>query len=787
MSVLEDVQGGAYRNKGAVKLLYTEIKDSTRQTKHAFDQVISRLGAVSSVLMTSPGFITADGQYMGLSNKFYVQLRQPSDYPRLVALAEAYNIEVLGKNRFMPLWFTLSCNKKSMLNPIDAANLFYESNLFDNAEPEFILHNLLNGKITDDTYYADQWYLNNAGQNGGVVGIDINAEPAWSVTMGDGVGIAILDQGLQLNHPDLQANILGSGYDAQTFTAGSIVRGDHGTAVAGIAGAVQNTIGVSGVAPEAQLISISANINGSTYQMLASGINWAVQNGADIINNSWGGGTPSPIFDAAITDALNDGRNNLGAIIVFSSGNNNSATSNYPANSNPLILNVGAIDRCGMRSGRTDIITEGTPCDPWCATCNPGSAFGPTLDVVAGGSIISTTDRLSNLGYNPFNTLLGDYANLDYTRFFGGTSAAAPQVAGVAALILSVNPNLTVQEVSKIIELTAQKVRSDVYTYATTTGRPNGTWNQFTGHGLVDACRAVHEAYVSTNPLTGPSTLCSSETYTLTNLPAGATITGWSASPSGAVTLSGSGNSRTVTRVGSYNGQVTITATLNTACGSVNITRDVFVGFPSIECLAYSNSIEPVDGDFLCPWEVGAVTYLCSTHPDNKIQIKTEAPHSQYELQIRSYPSLTVLHTQTVMSKQATLSYTPTVPGWYNIRVRAISHPCGIGPWYEDDIEYKNCYNPLGGRYDWKIYPNPASETLTVSMGSEAERVAVPDKSLLPPFSAVLYDTQGRQLRQGEGRDGAVQFDTRQLPEGTYFLHILHDGQVEKRQVVITH
>ena len=88
-------------------------------------------------------------------------------------------------------------------------------------------------------------------------------------------------------------------------------------------------------------------------------------------------------------------------IIVFASGNNNSATSNYPANSNPLILNVGAIDRCGIRSGRTDIITEASPCDPWCATCDPGSAFGNTLDIVAGGSTVSTADREGNAGYNP--------------------------------------------------------------------------------------------------------------------------------------------------------------------------------------------------------------------------------------------------------------------------------------------------------------------------------------------------------------------------------------------------
>jgi len=74
---------------------------------------------------------------------------------------------------------------------------------------------------------------------------------------------------------------------------------------------------------------------------------------------------------------------------------------------------------------------------------------------------------------------------------FGGTSDACPMVAGVAALILSVNPELTVLEVNNIIEQTAQKTRTDVYTYSTTSGRPNGTWNNKMGYGLVNAYEAV--------------------------------------------------------------------------------------------------------------------------------------------------------------------------------------------------------------------------------------------------------------------------------------------------------
>jgi len=104
---------------------------------------------------------------------------------------------------------------------------------------------------------------------------------------------------------------------------------------------------------------------------------------------------------------------------------------------------------------------------------------------VAGGTSITTADMQGGSGYNGYPT------NLDYTNSFGGTSSACPIVAGVAALVLGVNPNLTVQEVSDIIELSAQKIRTDMYAYQNTANRPNGTWNNELGYGLVDAYQAV--------------------------------------------------------------------------------------------------------------------------------------------------------------------------------------------------------------------------------------------------------------------------------------------------------
>ena len=137
-----------------------------------------------------------------------------------------------------------------------------------------------------------------------------------------------------------------------------------------------NNLQVVGVAPQSEIMSIShtLSITPNISEELANGINWAWQNGAHIINNSWGdqGGQffdqlHSTLLEDAISNALNNGRNGLGTVLVFASGNQ-SPVIDYPANSNPSIITVGAINSTGNRSNF--------------------SGFGNELDVVAPGSNI---------------------------------------------------------------------------------------------------------------------------------------------------------------------------------------------------------------------------------------------------------------------------------------------------------------------------------------------------------------------------------------------------------------
>ena len=528
--------GPQTKERKAVKTYYLEVNTSSYRDENSYKQKIANYRNLPGIIMASPCFTTEDGIRIGLSNNFYVELKNVRDADMLYEQAEKMHIQIIGYNTYMPKWIILSCGKISKLNALEAANFLYETGLVENAEPIFIMHNLLTSismknqgtgqvknsfqkdrlkaaalpvsetylasdmLLSNDTFFNDQWGLNNIGQNNGKSGIDINAVKAWQITKGlSSIKTAIVDVGFQMNHPDLQANSIGAGFDMTTGTSPSKVYNAHGTCVAGIIGAVQNNgIGVSGVAPHSGLISVSVDAYNVTTEMLANGINWAWQNGADVINCSWRTDIPSTMLDASIINALTKGRGGKGSVVVFASGNNNSSTSNYPCNSNPLILNVGGVDRCGIRSARINFISQS--CDPWCAYLEneDASAYGTTLDMVAPGSSISTTDLYGDDSlpeFNPNNYTADcnaeNYFDQSYTRTFFGTSAAAPYVAGVAALVLSVNPNLTVKQVNDIIEKSSQKIRPDVYNYTLTSGRPNGVWNDQVGYGLVSAYEAV--------------------------------------------------------------------------------------------------------------------------------------------------------------------------------------------------------------------------------------------------------------------------------------------------------
>ena len=496
--------------RGLDSLRIVETGDvSTSKNENFKWAIVDQQAEITSknVVYQMPSFYGAGTKHnIFVTHRFSVKLKSAKDLPILQEYASKYNAEI-EKDKYLPLWYILTCDFNAPYNALDLANIFYETGLFAISEPEFTHAAQLD--CVNDYYFANQWNLKNTGQYGASYsGIDINYCDARSITTGDSsVIIGVYDLGVDLTHPDI--NLYSFSYDANTHSSPSTIYtsdGDnyHGTACAGIIGAkANNTIGDAGIAPNCPIMSIS--FNNTTTTNIRDAFIVAANNGCSVISNSWHLDVPSADVDAGISYALSQGRNGKGCVVVFSSGNENRDSINYPANSNDSILVVGAMSPCGERCNPNSCDGE----DWW------GSNYGNKLDVVAPGVKIRTTDLVGEVGYTPS----------DYMATFNGTSSACPHAAAIAGLILSVNPFLTQKKVVDIIKSTAQKVGNYSYTYNSL--HPQWTWNYQMGHGLVDAYAAVLAAKNQLPSIGGLDILCNAATYSIYDMPSTATVV-WS-------------------------------------------------------------------------------------------------------------------------------------------------------------------------------------------------------------------------------------------------------------------
>ncbi|MCR4591764.1 MAG: S8 family serine peptidase [Bacteroidaceae bacterium] len=419
----------------------------------------------AKVVLLSSCYRTTNGDEMTLTPYLNVRLKNKQDSTLLSLYAERYGLRIVKKDSFLPLWYILSVSPETGKSALDIANIFWESGIFAASVPDLSSDNMISSY---DPMFNQQWGLHNSDY----VGIDISISDAWNYATGKNVKIAIIDTGVDLNHIDLSANISNLSYDTESDSSPSVYYRNHATHCAGIAAAVKdNGVHIAGVAPEATIISISNCLISSTNSelKLADGIRWAYEHGADVISNSWHTSEFHSAIDEAIFEAFRYGRNGKGCIIVFASGNKKANTVNYPANCNDTILAVGSIDNTGTRAN--------------------SSNYGTALDMVAPGvSILSTLPN-------------------DSVGFKSGTSMACPHVAGVAALILQRNPELTVTQVNSIICRNTKKL-SNVNFNET---KPEGSWNEQYGYGLVDAYSSLLDTpeivYIQNDTLTGTQTI----------------------------------------------------------------------------------------------------------------------------------------------------------------------------------------------------------------------------------------------------------------------------------------
>jgi hypothetical protein len=330
------------------------------------------------------------------------------------------------------------------------------------AEPSEVGFNKLLQYIPDDPDFARLWGLNNTGQtvNGeaGSADADIDAPEAWDLTRGDpDVIIAVIDTGADLDHPDLEDNILPRGAEDWDFgdPNDSVPEDEnsvsHGTHVSGTIAAVDNAEGVIGAAPTCRVMPLRCNMLIGMEQECADAINYVRQHAADnpdrryIINGSWRTGGDIAAVRTAIQNAVNEN-----IVLVFAAGNFNENTDNNPMYPGvyPEVIAVAALDQLDHKADRPT----------W------GSNFGTNVDVSAPGVNVWATARFG--GY----------------RFLEGTSMATPHVSGVAALVWSVNRNLTNEEVRQVIEDTCDDIDA-----------ANPGFAGMLGRGRVNAFRAVSQ------------------------------------------------------------------------------------------------------------------------------------------------------------------------------------------------------------------------------------------------------------------------------------------------------
>jgi subtilisin family serine protease len=317
-----------------------------------------------------------------------------------------------------------------------------------------------NSAIPNDPFFPNQWHLNNTGQtvsigsdikDKGVENMDINYLQSLPKTKGNKKTIvAIIDDGVDTNHPDLKDNILRDekgemlGFDftanRKSTTYDNTPMGwGHGTHVAGIIAAKNDDKGITGICGDCSILPIQflGPVGGSTITAIKS-IYYAVENGANIINMSWGSSYPSPSVEAALNYA-----HSKGVLLVASAGNSNSQVFNYPA-SYDNVMSVASTNNKGLKSS--------------------SSTYNRKVDISAPGQhILSTFPKEANMAGSKLipepNTCQDSNfgASNDGYGYCSGTSMSAPVVSGVAALIKSQNPTWQSNQIAEHIKQTAKK------------------------------------------------------------------------------------------------------------------------------------------------------------------------------------------------------------------------------------------------------------------------------------------------------------------------------------------
>jgi len=396
-------------------------------------------------------------------------------------------------------------------NPLKIAEkLQKDSSVVALAEPDLATPGqLMAFQMPADIFLKEQWHLKNDGmQFGSSLGLkqgaDARVVAAWQRMQSLGSPaciVAVIDDGFDLSHPDLSGSSkVVAPWDFTTNTDNPAPRrfhpdtrhGDyHGTACAGVAIGNPSGGGIIGAAPGCRFMPVRWNSSISD-DTIRRQFGYVANQGAWVVSCSWGVAadefTLSTMMDEAIADCATQGRNGLGCVIVFAAGNANHDINDPQGGTvdgfatHPDVIAVAASNSRDQKSNYSNFGKE-------ISICAPSSG--------AGGRGILTSDVRGTFQHQGVTYEAG-YEAGDYTRTFGGTSSATPLVAGICALVLSVNPALGARQVKEILQATARRM-GDLESY------DEEGHSIYHGYGCIDADAAVQMAFDSLEPMRGAS------------------------------------------------------------------------------------------------------------------------------------------------------------------------------------------------------------------------------------------------------------------------------------------
>lgn len=492
------------KSKDLVGLKTTKEKDLTK-THYVDKQLFENMGGFKVVSLDAKGqpldekldevrgkreiktgthVFVAEGDSRPLvpTGEIYIIFEPQTDEEEQLLVLDEFKLDLVERRGTDRIIAKVSKNSP---NPIKTAQSLQATSLVSHAEPDVDTYLDEYASLPVDGLLKHQWTFSNSGQ---VVdlnypmkeGADAKVLDAWNRLGNLGasnIKIAIIDNGFDYTHPDLKDKIhkpfnVWSGKpemkEDRNFT--------HGTPCASIAIASANGAGMVGVAPKAKFMPLQ----GTSYSLRATEtmFDYCIDNGADIVSCSWGTTDAryslSPLKEEALAKAATKGRNGKGCIILFAAGNEGKDYVNFYG-AHPDVICVGASDSKDRYSTYSN---RGRELD----VVAPSNGDWP---VIAARSYwdLGTTIR----GDGEFRWWADGKSRGNKYKHFGGTSAATPLVAGICALILSANPDLTARAVKDILRNTADKIGSSLDYDA------RGHSVKY-GYGRVNADKAVAEA-----------------------------------------------------------------------------------------------------------------------------------------------------------------------------------------------------------------------------------------------------------------------------------------------------